>query len=733
MSDLNLTAMRALSRRSFIVGAGAAGAVVSFGSTVDYALAGPEAFKANAWINIADDGTVTIMAPAAEMGQGVMTVLPAIVADEMDADWHKVRAVQLQSLDAKTYGNPAWGGGIITHGSSTVFGYWDVLRPVGAQARKVLLWNASEMWKVPMAELSTEPGWVVHKGSKRKISYGDIAKHAKLPDPLPEVKPEDLKKPAQYRYLGKDVPRVDIPHKVNGTAKYGIDVQLPNMVYAAILRPPVQGEQADEIDDSAAKGVKGILQIVKLPMGVGIIGETVEGTKKAKALLQVKWSNTAKARSYSSLAIGKDYVTVANDLSQQGVEMVKVGDAPAALASAAKVVKADYVVEHVSHVCMEPLNATARVDGDKVEVWVSNQSPTVTGFICSMAGHTSPDKVTVNSTFLGGGFGRRDDCTESVEAVLLAKAMPGRPVKLIWSREDDVTADTFRPLTAQHFEVGLDAQNNIVGWHHRIVNESEFARAAPPLFKQFGGKDPVSAGGAEMAYGVPAHLVQYVRVERGVDVGAWRGIAAGYIKFAQETLIDEIAAVKGVDPVAFRVELLKDEPRAVAVVQAAAKMAGWGKKRAKGRAVGLAYSNAIRGHTALAAEISVDRASGTIKVHQIWVAFDCGMALQPKNIEAQLEGAIVFGLGAGLIEHIDIENGVVRQANFDTYRVMRMSDIPPIEIKIISTANKPTGTGEAGVPPVAPAIANAVAMLTGGKRLRHLPMSPARVQELLKA
>jgi isoquinoline 1-oxidoreductase beta subunit len=732
MSDLYLTETRALSRRSFMVGAGAVGAVVSFGPAIDAAFAGSPAFKANAWVNIADDGTVTILAPAAEMGQGVMTVLPAIVADEMDADWRKVKAVQLQSLDAKTYGNPAWGGGIITHGSSSVFGYWDVLRPVGAQVRQVLLWNASEMWKVPMAELSTEPGWVVHKGSKRKISYGDIAKTAKLPDPMPEVKADQLKKPAQYRYLGKDIPRVDIPHKVDGTAKYGIDVQLPNMVYAAMLRPPVQGETAEQIDDSAAKRVKGVLQIVKLPMGVGIIGDTVEGTKKAKALLQVKWTNTAKARGYSSPAIGEDYRKIANDWNQTGVEMVKVGDAPAALATAAKVVKADFIAEHVSHVCMEPMNATARVDGDKIEVWVSNQSPTVTAFICSMVGQTSPDKVTVNSPFLGGGFGRRDDCTEAVEAVLLAKAVPGRPVKLIWSREDDVTADTFRPLTAQHFEVGLDAQNNIVGWRHRIVNESEFARAAPPLFKQFGGKDPVSAGGAEMAYGVPAHLVDYVRTERGVDVGAWRGIAAGYIKFGQETLIDEIAAIKGVDPVAFRAELLKDEPRAVAVVQAAAKMAGWGKKRANGHAVGIAYSNAIRGHTALAAEVSVDRGTGVIHVHHIWVAFDCGRALHPKNIEAQIEGAIVFGLGAGLIEHIDIENGVVRQANFDTYRVLRMSDIPPIEIKIISTENKPTGTGEAGVPPVAPAIANAVAVLTG-KRLRHLPMSPARVQDALKA
>jgi isoquinoline 1-oxidoreductase subunit beta len=733
MSDTSLTDARALSRRSFMVGTGAAGVVISFGSAADYALAAPgsAAFKANAWISIADDGAVTIMAPASEMGQGVMTTLPAIIAEELDADWRKVRTVQSPS-DAKTYGNPAWGGTLTTYGSSTIFGYWDKLRPIGAQARKVLLWNAAQQWKVPVAELTTEPGWVIHKNSRRKISYGELAKHAKMPDPLPEVGKDDLKPAAKYRLLGKDLPRVDVPLKVNGMAKYGLDTQLPNMLYAAVLHQPVQGEKPDQIDDSAAKGVKGIMQIVPMPHGVGIIGDTVEGTKKAKALLQVTWSKTAAGRTYTSANISDDYRTIAGDWSQHGVEMLKEGDAPAAIASAAKVIKADFIAQHVSHACMEPMNATARVDGDKVEIWASNQSPSIMQFICAKVAGTSPDKVVINTPFLGGGFGRRSDGSEVAEAVMLAKAVPGRPVKLIWSREDDITNDTFRPLAAQRVEIGLDANNNMVGWRHRIVCESDFARTSPALFEKMGGKDPVSAGGGEFKYAVPAHLVDYVRAPRGIDVGAWRGIAPGYVKFAQETMIDEVAALKKVDPVAFRLALLKDEPRAAHIVDTVAKMANWGKKRAPGRAVGIAYSDAIRGHTAVAAEVSVDRATGVIKVHQIWAAVDAGMALQPKNIDAQMESAIIFGLGAGLIEHIDIENGVVRQANFDAYRVLRMSDIPPMEIKVVSTANHPTGIGEAGVPAVAPAIANAVAMLTG-KRLRHLPMSPARVQEALKA
>lgn len=734
MTDAPLTHSRPLSRRSFMVATGAAGAVISFGPVAPAlaaAGAGTEAFKANAWITIAEDGTVTIMAPASEMGQGVMTTLPLIIADEMDADWRKVKVVQSPS-DGKTYGNPAWGGMLTTYGSSTIFGYWDKLRPIGAQTRKVLCWNAAEILKVPASELVTEPGWVVHKGSKRKLSYGDIAKHAKLPDPMPEVGKDDLKQAAQYRYLGKSQARVDVPLKVNGTAKYGIDTELPGMVYAAVLHPAVQGETPQQVDDAAAKAVKGIIDIVKLPHGVGVIGDTVEGTKKAKALLQVTWSNTAQARNYTTTDVGAEYVRMANDPNEKGVAMLKQGDAEAAIAGAAKVIKADFISEHVSHACMEPMNATAKVDGDKVEIWASNQSPSIMQFICAGVAQTSPANVVVNTPLLGGGFGRRSDGDEVVEAVMLAKAVPGKPVKLIWSREDDITNDAFRPLSAQHYEVGLDANNNIVGWRQRIVCDSDFARTSPDLFQKMGGQDPVSAGGGEFKYKVPAHFIEYVRTARGVEVGAWRGIAPGYVKFAQEQIIDEVAAAKGVDPVAFRLELLKDEPRAAHIVDTVAKMANWGKKRGPGRAVGLAYSDAIRGHTALAAECSVDHATGVIRVHQIWAAVDAGMALQPKNIEAQMESAIIFGLGAGLVEHVDIVNGVVQQQNFDGYRVLRMSDIPPMEIKVVSTDNHPTGIGEAGVPPVAPAIANAVAMLTG-KRLRHLPMSPARVQEVLKA
>lgn len=734
--DMQIVETRALSRRSFLVSSGGVGVAVAFGALPDLASAatGNGTFGATAWVGIGTDGTVTIMAPASEMGQGVMTVLPLMIAEELDVDWRKVRTVQSPSLD-KIYGNPAWGGKLITYGSSTVFGYWDKLRLAGAQARKVLLVSAASSWKVPVEELTTENGTVVHKKSGKKISYGALAKTAKVPDPMPEVKKEELKPASAYRYIGKDVPRVDVPSKVNGTGKYGQDTQLPGMLYAAVLHPPVQGEKPEQVDDAAARAVKGIKSIMPMPFGVAVIGDTVEGTKKAKALLKVTWTTMAPARSYTSSKIAEEYRQIASDKAQKGFPMVKKGgDAPAAIAGAAKVVSAEYINDHVSHTCMEPMNATAVINGDKVEIWASNQSPTIMQFLCAKAVGTAPDKVVVNTPLLGGGFGRRSEGNEVVEAALLAKAMPGTPIKVIWSREDDIANDTFRPLGAQRIDVGLDASGNIVGWHHRLVCASVFKRTAPDILEKTGGMDAVSAGGGGVAYGLPAQLVEYIRADRGIEVGAWRGISPGYMVFAIEAMIDELAAMKGADAVAYQLELLKDDPRAVAVVKAAAEMCGWGKRKLPaGHAMGFAYSNLIRGYQAGAVEVSLDKQSGAIKVHNLWGAVDCGRALQPRNVMLQMEGSMLFGLGAALIEHLDIVNGEVQQVNFNQYKVQRMADIPPIEIKIVPSDAPPSGMGEAGVAIVAPAIAGAVATLTGGKRLRQLPMLPARVKATVSA
>jgi isoquinoline 1-oxidoreductase subunit beta len=730
---MDTTRTHALSRRSFLVTSGAFGVAVTFGAFDDAIPARAAApFQANAWVTIDADGTVTLMSPASEMGQGAMTALPVMIAEDLDADWSKVRVVQSPD-DIKTYGNPLFFGLLITVGSRATPGYYEKLRIAGAQARKVLLANAATTWKVPVEELSTEPGAVVHAKSGRKIGYGDIAKSATVPNPVPEASKADLKPLAQCRYIGKDIARVDVPLKVNGTAIYGLDTQLPNMLYAAVLHAPVQGEKPDTIDDSGAKALKGVVQVTPLPHGVAVVAETFETAMKGKAALKVTWSNTSQARQYTTAAnIAEEYRKLAADWSQKSVDMVKEGDAAAAIAGAAKVLTADYFADHVAHICMEPMNATVVVNGDQVEIWASNQSPTDMKHIGARVGGTTDDKVKVHTPLLGGGFGRRTDGDEVAEAVALAKTMPGRPIKVIWSREDDIQQDMWRPLAAQRVEVGLDAAGNIVGWRHRVVAQSYIARAIPPLFEKMGGQDVVSASGGEFRYAVTNHHVDYIRAARGIEVGAWRGVASGYTKFAIETMIDEVAAQKGVDPLALRLDLHKAQPRSVAVLKAVAEMAKWSEKRGDGRALGLAYSDALTTHTAAVVEASVNQQTGEIRVHHIWAAVDPGIAVQPKNIMAQMEGAMIFGLGAALIEQINLKDGLPQESNFHDYRVMRMSDVPPIEVKVISTDNPPTGIGEAGVPVVGPAIANAVAQLTG-KRLRQLPMVPNRVLATLKS
>jgi len=725
---LNDTNTLALSRRSFLVTTGAFSVAVAFGPALDTASAAA-AFNPNAWVTIGDDNIVTIVAPMVEMGQGVRTSLPLILAEDLDADWSRVRISETPDND-QVYGNPIFNSQLTTVGSFSVTGYYEKLRLAGAQARKVLIANAAAAWKVPAEELTTEPGMVVHAKSNRKISYGDIAKTAIVPNPLPEVTKADLKPSSQFRLIGRDTGRVDVPSKVNGTAQYGIDVQLPGMLYASVLFPQIQYEKAEQIDDAAAKAVKGVVKVVPLPSGVAVIAETIDAAMKAKGLLKVTWSKSTPAQTYDDDRVLQDYRAIAADWSQPGVAMVNTGDADAAIKGAAQVLAADYFSDHVAHMCMEPLNVTVKADNGTIDIWSGNQSPSTMKILGMIVGKTTPDKVHVHTQLLGGGFGRRSDGDDMVMALILALNVPGKPVKMIWSREDDIRNDKLRPLTAQRIEIGLDADNNVVGWRQRIVNESYFARILPPdLFAKI-KQDVVSGGGGEMSYAVGNHRVEWVRSARGVDVGAWRGIAAGYTKFAIETMVDEVAALKKMDPLAYRLAMLKDTPRAANVLQRVADMANYTSKRDGGRAVGVAYSDALRSHTAVAAEVSVDTKSGEVTVHHLWAAVDAGTAVQPKNIAAQITSAMTFGLGAALKEQIAIKGGVMQATNFDGYPVLRMSEVPPMDVAVISTDDAPTGIGEAGVPAVAPAIANAVAQITG-KRLRHLPMTPDRVKQSL--
>jgi len=726
-----------VSRRGFVKG--------TAGLTFAFALSGgvagrigealaADAAKLNAWVTIGADNTITILCPMAEMGQGVLTSLPLILAEELDADWSKVKT-DFAPPNQKVYGNPheLFKGAQITAASVSVPGYYMPLRLAGAQARKVLIDNVAREWGVPVAELTTEPSMVVHAKSGRRISYGDVAKFTTVPDEPPKVTEADLKKPAKFRLIGrKDIGRVDVPSKVNGTARYGIDAQVPDMIYASVLEAPMDGSKVEVLNMADVTAIKGVTKVIPLPFGVAVLGDTVEATRAGRNALRVKWDTSgATAKAFDSVAAKEEYARQGQDANAKAMEAYKVGDASAALGGAAKVLEATYWSEYCYHAQMEPMNCVAKVadDGQSAEVWTGSQFNALAAVVIAGVLKTTPDKIKINQHLLGGGYGRRIWPDAAVQAVIISNIVK-KPVKLILTREDDVVAARPRPMTHHVLKAGLDSKGDIVGWYHRLVAENVDAVAAPPRFEATGGKDYIGWRGLDQAfYGIPNVLAEGVREIRGMRVHAWRGIGSGYNKFAAESFLDEVAHAKGADPLAIRLALTKDQPRAGAVIKAAAEMADWKRKR-PGHGMGIAFSDYHGTLSAGVAEVSVDRASGKIKVHNYWVAVDPGLVIQPDHVHAQLESAVVYGLSGALLEELSVKDGAIQQSNFNDYQVLRMSDLPEIHTRIITTNNPPTGMGEIGVVAVAPAIANAVFQLTG-KRLRHLPMSPERVKKAL--
>jgi isoquinoline 1-oxidoreductase subunit beta len=716
------------SRRSFLVGTGAFSLSISFASfaAVDGKPAMPPgSFTPSVWVSIGTDGVVTLQSPVSEFGQGVMTAIPLLIAEEMDLDWAQCRVVQAvvqASGNAKILGNPMFGGAMITGASRTTQGYWEPLRLAGAQARAVMMANAAAKWGVPVAQVTTVPHACVHASSGRRLTYGEIAAFAVAPAVLPVVDKSQLKKTADFRLLGKDVPRVDGPDKVTGRARFGIDQRLPGMLFAAVLRPPVQGETPSSVDDSEARAIKGVRNVVRLPYGVAVVADNTWAAIQAKRGLKVAWTNTSKARSYSTERAAREFAARARDPQDTGVTMGSHGETDKALAAAAKRLEATYISEHVSHMCLEPMNATAWVRSGKLEVWAPSQSATTAiGASSSPLAGFKPEDITVHITLMGGAFGRRIEVDFVLDAVLIAKAMPDTPIQAVWSREDDVVGGKARPLMAQHITAGVDAQGNLVAFKHKLVGESIFGRFAPNALTGSGGKDEPVCEGFEIKYGVANHLAQYLREQRGVDVGFWRAVGGGYTKFAIESMIDELARDAGKDPLQYRIELLAKHPRAQAVLREVALMAKWNGGIAKGnRALGLAYSDIWNSHCAMIVDVSVE--GNRIVVHEIWSTVDCGVVLQPGNVARQIEGSAVWGLSAALKERLTIENGVFQQSNFHDYPVLRSNETPRINVRVMPTDNNPGGIGEVGLPTVAPAIANAVAAING-KRLRTLPLS----------
>lgn len=728
MANAN-TGNRGLSRRDMLIG----GTGLSFAFVLSSPLIdGMQAHastggKLNAYVTIAPDGTITIMSPAPEMGQAVNTSIPVIIAEELDADWSKVKIQQ--SPIAPEYAHPIFKSQFVV-GSVTLRGYWPAVRTAGAQARRVLIDAAAEKWGVPASELTTEPSAVVHTGSGRKISYGEIAGFAKVPEKLPEIKAEELKPVAQFRLIGTDVARFDVPDKVTGKPLYAIDVQVPGMLYGTIVRPPFKGSGPKAFNRDEIKKQPGIVDAVAFDHAIGIIGDTPMAVFGARQKVKAEWRDAPGAK-VNSVADLRDYLADVRNPAKKGVVGRKTGDADAAIAGAARVHASDFTNDYVYHAQMEPHSCTASVTPAGVEVWTGTQWPTKSVTVAAAAAGVTPDKVKLHPLQMGGGYGRNAFVEYVTDAVLLSKAVQ-KPVKMILSREDDVVAGRFRPMTAQRIEVGLDANGKITGWRHRIAAET----VVPYVYDQARmdaqkGVDHIVVAGADVPfYDIPSHTTDHIYEERGVRTAAWRGIGAGYTNYAIEVVIDELARQAKKDPLEYRLALLKDA-RAKKVVEAAAKMADWGRKR-DGRALGIAYGKlglppigfAMSGTVA---EISLDRRNAQIKVHNLWCAVDVGLPVQPKNIIAQIEGSLIYALGSALKERITIKDGKVEQTNFHDYEVMRMSDIPQIHVEIIRSGDIQLPVGELSIAGTVPAIANAFMAMTG-QTLRAMPFTPDRVR-----
>jgi isoquinoline 1-oxidoreductase beta subunit len=721
-----------IERRAFLKGAGAAtvtALTIGFewsGSTrraqALAAPAGSAPFAPNAFVRIGADDSITIIAKHIEMGQGSYTGLATILAEELDADWAQVR-VESAPADATRYANLAFGKIQGTGGSSAIANSWPQLRDAGAKARAMLLTAAANEWHVPVGELSVDKSVISHAASKRQATFGSLARKAAA---LPVPASVQLKDPKDFKLIGHRPPRVDVVAKCDGTAQFTIDVEMPGMLVALLKRAPRFGGTVKSFDAAAAMQVPGVIKVVQVPRGVAVVAKSFWTAKQGRDALKVDWDES-NAEKRGSATMMQEYRHLAD---QPALPARKEGDAKKALGEAVRKVSASYEFPYLAHAPMEPLAAVVKLDGKTCEIWTGDQFQTIDQMNAAQAAGLDPSQVSIHTLYAGGSFGRRANTISDyvVEAVSIAKAhgADGTPIKLQWTREDDIHGGLYRPMYFHKLEAGLNAQNELTAWHHVVVGQSIMAGTIFAAGMKDGIDSTSVEGAANIAYAIPNIAVDLSTAKAGVPVLWWRVVGSSHTTFAVEAFIDEVAHAAGADPYLFRRKLLEHEPRMKGVLELAAEKAAWTSgPLPKGRGRGIAVCEAFNSFVAQVAEVSVDDA-GRIKVDRVVCAVDCGTAVNPDIIKAQMEGGIGFGLSAALYGAITLKDGHVEQSNFNDYRVLRINEAPKVEVYIVPSTEKPTGVGEPGVAPVGPAVANAIFAATG-KRVYEFPLAKKEI------
>jgi isoquinoline 1-oxidoreductase beta subunit len=687
-----------------------------------------EGLKPSAFFQITPDNVIKVIVPNSEMGQGAHTALPMIIADELEADWDQLEIIQAPA--GEEFKNPILRNQL-TVASASVRGFYAPMRQAGAAGRAMLIEAAAKEWNVPVSECQALKGTVVNLKSGKKFTYGQLStKAAKLPVPQAPT----LKKESEFRYMGRAIPRVDIPEKVSGKAVFGFDVDLPDMHYAVLARPPAYGAKHLSFDANAAMAIKGVKKVVPTPRGIAVVAETLYAAMKGKEVLNVKWDKGTHPQ-MDTAYVEKSFI---EDLKKPGANVITRGDVQKALNEAKKTYEATYYIPCVSHATMETQTATADVRADRCDVYVPTQGQTLNHMVATKVSGLPPEKVYIHTTYLGGGFGRRPRPDPAIEAIIASKVL-GKPVKVIYTREEDMQTDFFRSAMTHRIKAGLDNRNQLIAWDHKLASSSISRMNAGREPK--GGIDPYCLWGlwdspkspakGNMSYKFPNFSINLVLSDLPIPVAPWRSVQNAPNSFATESFLDEMAHLAGKDPLDFRLESLTHDKRATRVLESVALNSNWGDPLPDGWGRGIAQHRSFGTTIAEVVEVSVDKKTGVVRIHRVDAAVDCGPVVNPGPAEAQIQGAVAMGVSTTLFEEVQFANGGVASANFDDYRLIRMSENPEVHVHFIKSNDAIGGIGEPGLMPLSPAVANAVFNATGA-RVRRMPLTPERVLAAIK-